>query len=49
MASLSELEQFIAGGFYKEGTAMGFPQSGRLFLTLVTTMIVIRGKGLLKK
>src|SRR5258708_29213845 len=23
MASLSELEQFIAGGFFKEGTAMG--------------------------
>jgi len=36
MASLSELEQFIAGGFYKEGTAMGFSNLDEYLLTLVT-------------
>jgi len=36
MASLSELEQFIAGGFFKEGTAMGFRNLDEYFLTLVS-------------
>lgn len=35
MSSLSELEQFIAGGYYKEGTAMGFRNLDEYFLALV--------------
>ena len=36
MESLSQLEQFIAGGFYKEGMAMGFRNLDDFLLTLVT-------------
>ena len=36
MASLAQLEQFIAGGFYKEGTAMGFRNLDEYLLTQVT-------------
>jgi uncharacterized protein YndB with AHSA1/START domain len=36
LESLSQLEQFTAGGFYKEGTAMGFRNLDELLLTLVT-------------
>lgn len=36
MASLSELEQFIAGGLYKEGMAMGMRNLDELLLTPVT-------------
>jgi hypothetical protein len=36
MASLSELEQFTANGYYKEGTAMGFRNLDEYLLTLVT-------------
>ena len=36
MASLSQLEQFIAGGLYKEGVAMGMRNLDELLLTLVT-------------
>jgi len=36
MANLSELEQFIAGGLYKEGVAMGMRNLDELLLTLVT-------------
>src|ERR1700754_2133002 len=36
MESLSQLEQFIAGGMYKEGVAMGMRNLDELLLTLVT-------------
>lgn len=36
MASLAELEQFIAGGMYKEGLAMGMRNLDEYLLTLVT-------------
>jgi len=36
MESLSQLEQFIAGGFFKEGTAMGFRNLDEYLLTVVT-------------
>ena len=36
MASLSELEQFIAGGYYKEGTATGFRNLDEYLQTLIT-------------
>ena len=36
MASLSELEQFIAGGYFKEGAAMGYRNLDEYLLTLVT-------------
>ncbi|SRR5258708_4405575 len=36
MASLSQLEQFIAGGLYKEGVAMGMRNLDELLLTPVT-------------
>jgi len=39
MASLSELEQFIAGGFFKEGTAMGFRNLDEYLLTVVNQQI----------
>jgi|SRR5882724_277554 len=35
MASLSQLEQFIEGGYFKEGTAMGFRNLDEFLLTLV--------------
>ena len=35
MADLSQLEQFIAGGYYKEGTSMGFRNLDEYLLTLV--------------
>ncbi len=35
MTSLSELEQFIAGGFFKEGTAAGYANLDEYLLTLV--------------
>jgi len=35
MASLAELEQFTANGYYKEGTAMGFRNLDEFLLTLV--------------
>ena len=31
MASLAELEQFIAGGYYEEGTAMGLSNLDEYF------------------
>jgi uncharacterized protein YndB with AHSA1/START domain len=36
MASLSQLEQFIAGGFFEKGTAAGMANLDELLLTLVT-------------
>lgn len=36
MASLTELEQFIAGGYYEKGTAMGMRNLDEYLLTLVT-------------
>jgi uncharacterized protein YndB with AHSA1/START domain len=36
MASLTELEQFIAGGMYKEGMAMGMRNLDEYFLSVVT-------------
>jgi len=36
MADLAQLEQFVAGGYYKEGTAMGFRNLDEYLLTLVT-------------
>jgi uncharacterized protein YndB with AHSA1/START domain len=36
MASLAELEQFIAGGYYEKGTAMGMNNLDEYLLTLVT-------------
>jgi len=36
MASLSELEQFIAGGYYEKGTAMGMNNLDEYLLTVVT-------------
>jgi PhnB protein len=37
MANLSELEQFIAGGMYKEGVAMGYRNLDEYLLTQVTS------------
>lgn len=36
MWSLSELEQFIAGGYYKEGLAMGYANLDEYFFSRVT-------------
>ena len=36
MQSLSQLEKFIEGGYYREGTAMGFRNLDEYLLTLVT-------------
>jgi uncharacterized protein YndB with AHSA1/START domain len=36
MANLSELEQFIAGGYYKEGVTAGLANLDEFLLTLVT-------------
>jgi uncharacterized protein YndB with AHSA1/START domain len=36
MSNLAELEKFIEGGYYKEGTAMGFRNLDEYLLTLVT-------------
>ena len=36
MANIAQLEQFIAGGMYKEGMAMGMRNLDELLLTLVT-------------
>src|ERR1700704_4610368 len=36
MASLAELEHFIAGGYYEKGTAMGMNNLDEYLLTLVT-------------
>jgi uncharacterized protein YndB with AHSA1/START domain len=37
MASLAELEQFVAGGYYEKGTAMGMKNLDEYFLSLVTS------------
>ncbi len=37
MASLAELEQFIAGGYYEKGMAMGMNNLDEYLLTLVTS------------
>jgi uncharacterized protein YndB with AHSA1/START domain len=37
MASLAELEQFIAGGYYEKGTAAGMNNLDEYLLTLVTS------------
>jgi uncharacterized protein YndB with AHSA1/START domain len=37
MASLSQLEQFIAGGYYEKGIAMGMKNLDEYLLTLVTS------------
>ena len=37
MANLAELEQFIAGGYYEKGIAMGMQNLDEYFLTLVTS------------
>jgi uncharacterized protein YndB with AHSA1/START domain len=37
MASLAELEQFIAGGYYEKGIAMGMNNLDEYLLTLVTS------------
>jgi uncharacterized protein YndB with AHSA1/START domain len=36
MADLAQLEKFVEGGYYKEGTAMGFRNLDDYLLTLVT-------------
>lgn len=36
MASLAELEQFVAGGYYEKGTAMGMQNLDEYLLNLVT-------------
>ncbi|HEX3934992.1 MAG TPA: SRPBCC domain-containing protein [Puia sp.] len=37
MASLAQLEQFVAGGYFKEGTAAGFANLDEYLRTLVTS------------
>jgi hypothetical protein len=37
MAGLAELEQFIAGGYYEKGMAMGMENLDEYFLTLVAS------------
>jgi hypothetical protein len=37
MAGLAELEQFIEGGYFEKGTAMGMNNLDEYFLTLVTS------------
>ena len=37
MQSLAQLEQFVAGGYYEKGTAMGMNNLDEYFLTLVTS------------
>ena len=40
MASLAQLEQFVAGGFFEKGTAMGFNNLDEYFLTLLAKTTV---------
>jgi hypothetical protein len=37
MASLAQLEQFIAGGYYEKGIAMGMNNLDEYLLTLVAS------------
>jgi uncharacterized protein YndB with AHSA1/START domain len=37
MASLAELEQFVAGGYYEKGTAMGMKNLDEYLLSVVTS------------